>query len=44
MGQITGKLSAEKRQFYEENGYLFPIRVFTDSETAEFRQQFDDYT
>jgi non-haem Fe2+, alpha-ketoglutarate-dependent halogenase len=38
------KLSAQQRQFYEENGYLFPLRVFNDQETAEFRQQFDDYT
>ena len=27
-----------------ENGYLYPIRVFSDAETAEFRRQFDDYT
>jgi ectoine hydroxylase-related dioxygenase (phytanoyl-CoA dioxygenase family) len=38
------KLSEQQRQFYEENGYLFPLRVFDDRETAEFRQQFDDYT
>ena len=44
MSQITGRLKAGERQFYEENGYLFPIRVFNDTETAEFRQQFDDYT
>jgi non-haem Fe2+, alpha-ketoglutarate-dependent halogenase len=37
-------LSVEQREFYEENGYLFPLRVFSESETAEFRQQFDDYT
>ena len=37
-------LSAEQRQFYEENGYLYPLRVFSDDETAEFRRQFDDYT
>ncbi len=44
MHTITGKLSAEKQQFYAENGYLYPIRVFSDTETAEFRRQFDDYT
>jgi ectoine hydroxylase-related dioxygenase (phytanoyl-CoA dioxygenase family) len=38
------KLSAQQRQFYEENGYLFPLRVFNDQETAEFRRQFDEYT
>ncbi len=37
-------LSAEQRQFYEENGYLYPLRVFSDDETAEFRRHFDDYT
>jgi len=38
------RLSEQERQFYEENGYLFPLHVFDDQETAEFRQQFDDYT
>ena len=41
---LTGKLSNQQRQFYEENGYLFPLRVFSDAETAVFRQRFDDYT
>jgi non-heme Fe2+,alpha-ketoglutarate-dependent halogenase len=44
MSEITGKLSPEKQEFYAENGYLYPIRVFSDPETAEFRRQFDDYT
>lgn len=44
MSEMTGKLRAEKQEFYAENGYLYPIRVFSDSETAEFRRQFDDYT
>jgi non-haem Fe2+, alpha-ketoglutarate-dependent halogenase len=44
MSEITGKLSAEKQEFYAENGYLYPIRVFSDAETAEFRRRFDDYT
>jgi phytanoyl-CoA dioxygenase PhyH len=44
MSEITGKLSAEEQEFYDENGYLYPIRVFSDAETAEFRRQFDDYT
>ena len=29
-------LSEQQRQFYEENGYLSPIPVFSDAETAEF--------
>ena len=37
-------LSEEQRQFYEANGYLYPLPVFSDNETAEFRQQFDEYT
>ncbi len=44
MDTITSKLSGEKQEFYAENGYLYPIRVFSDTETAEFRRQFDDYT
>jgi non-haem Fe2+, alpha-ketoglutarate-dependent halogenase len=44
MHTITGKLSAEEQEFYAENGYLYPIRVFSDTETAEFRREFDDYT
>jgi non-haem Fe2+, alpha-ketoglutarate-dependent halogenase len=41
---ISSKLSPEKQEFYAENGYLYPIQVFSDAETAEFRRQFDDYT
>src|ERR1700677_1010092 len=37
-------LSPEQRQFYEQNGYLYPLRVFNDNETAAFRRQFDQYT
>ena len=44
MSESTGKLSAEKQEFYAENGYLYPIRVFSNIETAEFRRQFDVYT
>ena len=44
MSQIAGRLSAEQRRFYQENGYLYPLRVFNDTETKEFRRQFDDYT
>lgn len=40
----TSKLSSQQTQFYEENGYLFPLRVFADAETTEFRRRFDDYT
>jgi non-heme Fe2+,alpha-ketoglutarate-dependent halogenase len=37
-------LSSEQLQSYEENGYLCPLRVLSDSETQKFRRQFDDYT
>ena len=37
-------LSSEQGQFYEENGYLCPLRVFSDSETQRFRRHFDHYT
>jgi non-heme Fe2+,alpha-ketoglutarate-dependent halogenase len=37
-------LSSEQRRFYEENGYLCPLGVFSESETQAFRRQFDDYT
>src|ERR1700728_4536850 len=37
-------LSPEQQQFYEQNGYLYPLRVFSDSETGTFRRQFDEYT
>jgi non-haem Fe2+, alpha-ketoglutarate-dependent halogenase len=37
-------LSSEQRKFYEENGYLCPLRAFNDSEARIFRRQFDDYT
>src|ERR1700678_641154 len=44
MSEIKGALSAKEQEFYAENGYLYPIGVFTDVETAESRRQFDDYT
>src|ERR1700761_8891808 len=44
MSEITGKLSDKDQECYAENGYLYPIRVFSDAETAEFRRQFDGYT
>jgi non-haem Fe2+, alpha-ketoglutarate-dependent halogenase len=37
-------LSPEQREFYEQNGYLYPLRVFNDSETTAFRRHFDEYT
>src|SRR3984957_9146520 len=37
-------LSTEQRRSYEENGYLCPLRAFSDSETQRFRRQFNDYT
>ena len=44
METLTGTMSNQQRQFDNENGYLFPLRVFSDTETAVFRQRFDDYT
>jgi non-heme Fe2+,alpha-ketoglutarate-dependent halogenase len=44
MTGTTSKLTPEQRAFYEKNGYLYPLRVFSDAETAAFRQQFDDFT
>jgi non-haem Fe2+, alpha-ketoglutarate-dependent halogenase len=37
-------LNLEQQRFYEENGYLCPLRVFSDSETEAFREHFDQYT
>jgi non-haem Fe2+, alpha-ketoglutarate-dependent halogenase len=37
-------LSPANQAFYEEHGYLYPLRVFGEPETAEFRRQFDEYT
>jgi ectoine hydroxylase-related dioxygenase (phytanoyl-CoA dioxygenase family) len=37
-------LSEEQRKFYQANGYLCPLRVFNEEETAGFRREFDDYT
>lgn len=37
-------LSTEQQRFYEENGYLFPLQVFSEGETSEFRRQFNEYT
>jgi non-haem Fe2+, alpha-ketoglutarate-dependent halogenase len=37
-------LSTEQQRYYEQNGYLAPLRVFGDQETSEFRKQFDRYT
>jgi non-heme Fe2+,alpha-ketoglutarate-dependent halogenase len=38
------KLDAEDAEFYQERGYLYPIRVFDRAETAKFRHDFDEYT
>jgi non-haem Fe2+, alpha-ketoglutarate-dependent halogenase len=38
------KLSKEQVQFYNENGYLCPLSVLSEAETAEFRRHFDEYT
>jgi non-haem Fe2+, alpha-ketoglutarate-dependent halogenase len=37
------RLSASQQQSYHEHGFHFPVRVFCDSETEEFRNQFLDY-
>ena len=37
-------LNTAQTQFYEENGYLSPIRVFSDEAVEQFRRRFDDYT
>jgi non-haem Fe2+, alpha-ketoglutarate-dependent halogenase len=37
-------LNTEQQQFYEENGYFSPLRVFHGDETLDFRRQFDAYT
>jgi non-heme Fe2+,alpha-ketoglutarate-dependent halogenase len=37
------KLDRNQLHSYEERGYYFPIRVFDDSEVAEFRAHFDNY-
>jgi non-heme Fe2+,alpha-ketoglutarate-dependent halogenase len=44
MAAMSEKLSVQEQEFYSENGYLYPVRVFSDAETTEFRRQFDDYT
>ena len=40
----TTVLSLEQARFYEENGYLFPLRAFSEEQAAEFRVEFDNYT
>jgi ectoine hydroxylase-related dioxygenase (phytanoyl-CoA dioxygenase family) len=40
----TGKLAPEQVHFYEENGYLFPLRAFSEEKAKEFRQHFERYT
>jgi hypothetical protein len=37
------KLDSNQLHSYLERGYYFPIRVFDDSEVAEFRAHFDNY-
>lgn len=38
------KLSPEQTRFYDDNGYLFPIRAFSEAKADEFRHEFDRYT
>jgi ectoine hydroxylase-related dioxygenase (phytanoyl-CoA dioxygenase family) len=44
MIETATTLSAQQAQLYEKNGYLFPVRVFDNTETANFRRHFDEYT
>jgi non-heme Fe2+,alpha-ketoglutarate-dependent halogenase len=37
------KLDSNQLRSYQERGYHFPIRVFNDSEVADFRTHFDNY-
>lgn len=37
-------LSSEQIQFYQQYGYLFPLRVLNDTEVLRFRREFDTYT
>jgi non-heme Fe2+,alpha-ketoglutarate-dependent halogenase len=43
VGERSTKLDSNQLRSYQERGYYFPIRVFDDSEVAEFRAHFDDY-
>ena len=42
-GNRSNRLSTEQKHQYSEEGYFFPVRVFDDSETAEFRAHFLNY-
>lgn len=44
MAESSSRLSPKQASFYEENGFLFPIRVLSDAETTRMRSQFDAYT
>ena len=44
MVESSSKLSPEQVSFYEDNGFLFPIRVLSDAETTRMRSEFDKYT
>jgi ectoine hydroxylase-related dioxygenase (phytanoyl-CoA dioxygenase family) len=44
MVESSCRLSPEQTSFYEDNGFLFPIRVLSDAETTQMRSQFDAYT
>ncbi len=41
--QSSSKLTQTQREYYGEQGYLFPVRVFDDAEVANFRARFDKY-
>lgn len=36
-------LSGQQVEQYREQGYLFPVQVYTSAEVAEFRARFDEY-
>jgi non-heme Fe2+,alpha-ketoglutarate-dependent halogenase len=42
--EATSRLSKEQAEFYQENGYLYPLSALSETETAAFRRHFDDYT
>jgi non-haem Fe2+, alpha-ketoglutarate-dependent halogenase len=42
-GDGSARLSATEQGYYRERGYYSAVRVFSDSETQEFRERFLDY-
>jgi len=44
MSESSTALTPQQTQFYEENGYLFPIRAFGEETAKELRWEFEHYT